>query len=458
MSLTLLRHNSLLLNTPQYSLTANVLIKQKEYGMYTIEIIETQKSVLLYLSSLSSSLSSSFSIPICETSFVVNRPNDTTLSIISKNNDMNEEYTLIFTNSNSCKILWYCLSCIVNKFFLPLPTVSTINSLSSFLCSLHPIMYSYFSKQIINSTFINTLYETFTIAELHLQFDILPLFHSLVISLFDLQSKEIVHSLLSVENINNTIACLEYTENTQTLQTAHRSFLQKTFLQHVYVLPFHKKFSKLAETLYRIYFIRNIIEYVVTKETLSSIDSVILEYNQLIINNIISEKHFEKKILASICPVIISVNDSVVLVSKPNISCMKFLISLLDLLTLNIQESLKKRIIRKLYNSCILERLESVFIKENPQIQRMIVTIFIKLYNIDPDGIRKYVTQSDMISTLIKNIYPVNENIDIILEFIYMFTEKYDVIPVSADRKIIEFINRLIKEQPSSMHLSLIHI
>ena len=366
------------------------------------------------------------------------------------------DFLLKFSNSLDCNIVFLILYIIYKNegsLILDIPTFDNIEKILKNLKDAHHIIRHVVISSVIRPGFIESIYSIFNSAEISLnvnKYTILHTIYNIMICFFQLESQSILSIILNPNNIDNTVACLEYNNiNNNT----HRSFLRNTKLY--IVLPLlHDKLKPLARTNYYIGYIKNVI----LDKKYESINTVIINNNCLIIE--IIEKN-AKQIVGSIIPIIIYKNNKLILSAKPNVKVLQIII---ELLKLDVPQTTMYQMVNTLHNYKLLKLLDFIF-SYDCILSDVIINIFTILYNIIPDIINEYMYQSKMIPTIINNInYSQTENIDCYIYFLQLIIMKSNLEQVSQiintflpkliiyydekHRRIYEFIDWLFQSYP----------
>jgi hypothetical protein len=135
------------------------------------------------------------------------------------------------------------------------------------------------------------------------------------LSLVLLNSPPVLSLLLSSNNIDRTIACLEYDPSlgVSSFQTTHRCFLDQTKL-HCVLPSLHERFKPLAYVNYRIGYLKNaVLCHNVTAAVVSTLDSIIADNSCAIAEVLLSDPTFAKSLTGCIVPIIVTLDGETVL-------------------------------------------------------------------------------------------------------------------------------------------------
>jgi hypothetical protein len=136
-----------------------------------------------------------------------------------------------------------------------------------------------------------------------------------MLSLFQLNSRPVLSLLLSSDNIDRTIACLEYDPklgDCSTFQTTNRVFLDHTKL-HCVLPSLHDRFKAFAYANYRIAYLKNLVSHDISEASMSTIDSISVGNSCSIAEVLLSDATFAKTLTNCIIPVMVSINNTLVL-------------------------------------------------------------------------------------------------------------------------------------------------
>ena len=313
-------------------------------------------------------------------------------------NDSIIDFSLTFCNSVFHTYVLSLLTTIKNgetSSLLAMPTINTIELLRMYLHSFHPIARHLIKYCVSRQGYIDALYDVFVTAELCQQYNILHIFYHIMIALFHLKSDTVLSILLNPCNILHTIACLEYSEISSTYQNANRDFLNQIKMHSV--LSLSDSFKTLARTNYYIKYIKKTILETPFSPTNDIVDKIIIRNNCNMMKILFADKHFAKKTIMSLVPIMVSVNDKLILCAEPNESSLKFV---KELLSLDVSESIKNRLIHKLCAAGLLEFLNMILLASS---NIGIIDILLELYRVAPSRIYDYITlpESKMIHTII---------------------------------------------------------
>jgi hypothetical protein len=362
-----------------------------------------------------------FQSPIKKNSF--KQTSDTTILFFTNNGDI----TLTFANQVYTTFVWSGLSLITERdpsTLLDTPTIHNINFLSNYLSSSHPIMRHILIYNIISNQFIKHLYDSFVLAEKNQRFDILPFFANVMTELFRLDSIDIFDVILNQSNIELTISLLEYSNIGNEYQTKHRCFLQQTRFRHI--LPrAQEQIKPLAKHNYYLSYVsRHMIHF-----TCPSVDVMIKKNNKIIIDILCSNRTYLKEIEGSIIPVMVALNNKMILSSNANIDSLLFL---KELFTLDAPETSIHRLVRKLCTeTLILNILEHAFAQHREHAE-MIINIIRCLYKNGKTDLFQSV--STFIQTIVNRLFEQHD-LDVYIDFLKSF------LTTVSKPMICEFIN-----------------
>ena len=137
----------------------------------------------------------------------------------------------------------------------------------------------------------------------------------MTLSLVLLNSRPVLALLLSPNNIDRTIACLEYDPSlgASSYQTTHRCFLDQTKL-HCVLPSLHERFQSYAYANYRIGYLKNaVLCHTVTEAVVATLDSIIADNSCAIAEVLLSDPTFAKTLTGCIVPVIVTLDGDLVL-------------------------------------------------------------------------------------------------------------------------------------------------
>jgi hypothetical protein len=182
-----------------------------------------------------------------------------------------------------------------------------------------------------------------------------------MVSLFKLNSRPLLSLLLSPKHIDHTIACLEYDstlDRPSSYQTTHRRYLSQTKL-HCVLPSLHDQIQLHATTNYRIAYLKSsVVGTQLNASVLATIDSIAAENNSAIAQVLMSDLSFGRKLVGTIVPVILSLNDAVMHSAEPSVPALRFLV---ELLSMPLPESALRRLVRKLCQNRLVETLDHAF-------------------------------------------------------------------------------------------------
>jgi hypothetical protein len=277
---------------------------------------------------------------LIDTSTSIRRDGD--FSIILSAPNSSTEYAIIFADTTSATIVWIALCLLTSgqaDSFVAMPTLDNITLLHKYITTVHPIMRTMIARSVARPDFLIKFYDAFAAAEMQKRFDLLPHFRLVCLALslsftssqlflnvflssqamlaiFQLSSRPVLTLLLSVEYIDRTIACLEYDPSLgdcNTFQTTNRVFLDHTKL-HCVLPSLHDRFKAFAYANYRIAYLKNaILCHHVIDSVLTTIDSIAATNSSSIVHILLSDSQFAKKLTGSMIPVMISLNNTLVL-------------------------------------------------------------------------------------------------------------------------------------------------
>jgi uncharacterized protein YejL (UPF0352 family) len=168
-----------------------------------------------------------------------------------------------------------------------------------------------------------------------------------------------------------------------TFQTSHRCFLRNA--KH-HTLPFSKeiqqKLTEYSRERYHMIYLRDVV-----LPSGSGTLTMLLERNQSQLIELITQKNTIRKLVGMIIPLIVSVNEKIVYISKPDEQPLMFL---KELFGTGFSDKAVNRLIRKLYDERLYETLDYAFTVSTSMSQHSIVTLLIDLFILlhDRDPIR----------------------------------------------------------------------
>jgi hypothetical protein len=238
---------------------------------------------------------------------------------ITFSNSSSVEYELVFSEPAANVVVWIALCLLISgdvSTMVPEPTLANIGFLRHYLASLRVALFSMIAHSVVRPGFIQALFAAFAKAEVEQRFDVLSHFRPVVLSLMQLNSRAVLAQLLSPQNIDNTIACMEYDSTLGEItsyQTTLRCFLSQTKL-HCVLPSLHDQFKALARTNYRITYLKStILNPLLNAAVIETIDSILSDNCCDIVHTLLSDRTFAKNLAGAIVPVVVTVNDQHVL-------------------------------------------------------------------------------------------------------------------------------------------------
>jgi hypothetical protein len=273
------------------------------------------------------------------------------------------EDQLQFKDAVTCALLWSVMQSPQPLF--PTPSADHIEWIAAYLASAHPILRPLIVANV-NLAFVKGLYEVFSAAEMGQRWNVLRACNRIMMSLLLLESPAVLSLLLSPSNVYHTIACLEYSQGEGQGQgefrTAHRRYVDQSKFRCVLPL-LHDRIKPFAYTHFCISYLKCAILGPSYLSLYPSIDSLLLQNNHELLHILFSEKTFAKQVVRELVPVMVSVNQHLVCVARPNAQVFGFL---KELFSLPVSESAMKRLLRKLEEADLFSIIDYLYASPQP--------------------------------------------------------------------------------------------